>query len=251
MTLELAGLFKLRRASRELALGGRSPLKAASFYVPADQRLPNHTQIETIVLGVHGPSDARRLWPEVKGRSGSWTLTLHANPVSSDAGPQDQTATTLEFPAGDERIVELARTAIEGATEPADQVAALTRFVHHYLTYSPGGASRPVLALLDHPVGDCTEHADLFTTLARSLNIPARTVFGLAYADRDQPAFAFHAWNEVSVNEAWRPVDPTWNLLRVDATHIPLPSNRGAAMALITGAADVSFSVQEVGYFDD
>ncbi len=53
------------------------------------------------------------------------------------------------------------------------------------------------------------------------------------------------------MNEAWRPVDPTWNLLRVDATHIPLPSNRGAAMALITGAADVSFSVQEVGYFDD
>ena len=108
-----------------------------------------------------------------------------------------------------------------------------------------------MLSLLDEPVGDCTEYADLFTTLARSLDIPARTVFGLAYADREEPAFAFHAWNEVSMDETWRPVDPTWNLLRVDATHIPLPSNRGAALALITGATKLSFSVLEVDYFDD
>lgn len=251
VTLEMAGLFKLRRTSRDLAVGGRSHLKAATYYVPADQRLPNHTQIETIVLGVHGAPDARRLWPQAEGRSGSWTLTLNANPVSSDADPRDHTATTLEFPATDERIVELARTAVAGTSGQAERVAALTRFVHHYLTYAPGGASRPVLALLDEPVGDCTEHADLFTTLARSLNIPARTVFGLAYADREEPAFAFHAWNEVSLDETWRPVDPTWNLLRVDATHIPLPSNRGAALALITGATKLSFSVLEVGYFDD
>ncbi len=247
----MAGLFKLRRTSRDLAVGGRSPLKAASYYVPADQRLPNHTQIEKIVLGVHGTRDARRLWPQAEGRAGSWTLTLNANPVSSTGDPRDHMATTLEFPAANQRIVELAREAVAGASGQAEQVAALNRFVHHYLTYAPGGASRPVLALLDEPVGDCTEHADLFTTLARSLNMPARTVFGLAYADREEPAFAFHAWNEVSVDETWRPVDPTWNLLRVDATHIPLPSNRGAALSLITGATKLSFSVLEVGYFDD
>jgi transglutaminase-like putative cysteine protease len=252
VTLEMAGLFKLRRSSRDLAVAGRGPLTAASYYVPADQRLPNHTRIARIVLGVHGTSDARRLWPQAEGRSGNWTLTLNANPVSSDTDPSEHTATTLEFPATDERIVKLARNAVAGASEPAERVAALTRFVHHYLTYAPGGASRPVMALLDDPVGDCTEHADLFTTLARSLNIPARTVFGLAYADGNEPAFAFHAWNEVSVHEAWRPVDPTWNLLRVDATHIPLPSNRGAALALITGATtNLRFSVLEVSYFDD
>lgn len=251
VTLEMAGLFKLSRTGRDLAVGGRSPLKAASYYVPTDQRLPNHTRIAKIVLGVHGTRDARRLWSQVEGRSGNWTLTLHANPVSSHNDPRGHTATTLEFPATDERIVQLARHAVEGTTEPAERVAALTRFVHHYLTYAPGGTSRPVLALLDQPVGDCTEHADLFTTLARSLNIPARTVFGLAYADRGEPAFAFHAWNEVSVDEEWRPVDPTWNLLRVDATHIPLPSGRGAAMALITGATKLRFSVREVSYFDD
>lgn len=251
VTLEMAGLFKLSRTSRELAMGGRSALKTASFYVPADQALPNHTRIEKIVLGVHGAGDARRLWSKAEGRSGNWTLTLRANPVSSDAEPGEHIQSTLEFPAADHRIIELARAAVEGATEPAERVAALTRFVHHYLTYAPNGASRGVLALLDQPVGDCTEYADLLTTLARSLNIPARTVFGLAYADRAEPAFAFHAWNEVSVNDEWRPVDPTWNLLRVDATHIPLPSNRGAAMALITGATKLSFSVREVSYFDD
>jgi transglutaminase/protease-like cytokinesis protein 3 len=94
-----------------------------------------------------------------------------------------------------------------------------------------------------------TEFADLFTTLARSLGIPARTVFGLAYDDGNEPAFAFHAWNEVSVDGVWQSVDPTWNQLRVDATHIPLPSNQSAALQLITGSVDLNFSVREVDYF--
>jgi transglutaminase-like putative cysteine protease len=105
-----------------------------------------------------------------------------------------------------------------------------------------------VLALLEHPVGDCTEFADLFTTLARALEIPARTVFGMAYANDGEPAFAFHAWNEVLVDGNWQAVDPTWNQVRVDATHIPLPGS-GATLKLITGAPDLRFSVEEVEYF--
>ena len=123
--------------------------------------------------------------------------------------------------------------------------------MHQYLTYQPGGPSLSVLALLDRRVGDCTEFADLFTTLARSLKIPARTVFGLAYDEGGNPAFTFHAWNEVSVDGVWQSVDPTWNQMRVDATHIPLPVSQAAALRLLTGSMNLSFSVREVGYFAD
>jgi len=81
------------------------------------------------------------------------------------------------------------------------------------------------------------------------LGIPARTVFGMAYADEGQPAFAFHAWNEVSVDGEWRAVDPTWNQVRVDATHIPLSGN-GATLQLITSNTDIHFTIEEVEYFN-
>jgi transglutaminase-like putative cysteine protease len=79
--------------------------------------------------------------------------------------------------------------------------------------------------------------------------MPARTVFGLAYEDGATPAFRFHAWNEVEVDGRWQAVDPTWNQLRPDATHIPLPAEAGRALELLTGGTSLSFRIREVDYF--
>ena len=249
VTLQMSGLFTLKRSSRTRALGPRTALHEASFYVPADRPLTDHTRIERMVLGVHGTSDARELWSNLVRDEGDWTLTLHANPLSAADRSRTHLEETAGFPIASHRIGQLARAAVGDSVDDAARVAALNSYVHGYLTYQPGAPARSVLSLLDQPVGDCTEFADLFTTLARSLEIPARTVFGLAYDDGERPAFAFHAWNEVSVDGEWRSVDPTWNQLRVDATHIPLPENQTAALQLLTGAVDVSFSVREVDYF--
>jgi hypothetical protein len=105
-----------------------------------------------------------------------------------------------------------------------------------------------VLALLDTPEGDCSEYADLLTTLARSLGIPARTVFGLAYQDGAEPAFRFHAWNELALDGRWMPADPTWNQVQIDATHIPMPLDVATALQLLTGTGDVRFVVRGVDY---
>ncbi|MBP9815512.1 MAG: hypothetical protein KBC63_04265 [Candidatus Levybacteria bacterium] len=64
----------------------------------------------------------------------------------------------------------------------------------------------------------CLEFTDLFISLARAANIPARSVEGYAYTDdsKDKPLSLFedvlHAWPEYydENKKAWIMVDPTW-----------------------------------------
>jgi len=247
--IRLAGLFDLVRTSRADALAPRGALQVASYYVPLDRPLADHTRLKRLEVGVVSNVPANRLWRGSRRQDGEWRLTLRADPVST-GGDAPSTGAALGVPSTDPRIRQLAVTALGDATAPEARLAALVDYVHGYLTYEAGARTQPVLALLDNPVGDCTEFADLFTALARSVDIPARTVFGLAYSDENGPAFAFHAWNEVRLDDAWRPVDPTWNQLRVDATHLPLPVSEEASLLLLTGVADVRFSLRDAEYFD-
>jgi len=59
---------------------------------------------------------------------------------------------------------------------------------------------------------------------------------------------AFHAWNEVALNGSWRAVDPTWNQLRADATHIPLRGDATPLLRMTQGENRLRFRVAEVRY---
>lgn len=246
LSMTLSGLFELEQVSRQEALAPRTALQAASYFVPADRVLKDHTTIRTLALKVQGGASAAELWPELAHGD---SLTRRAEAVTSERLAGDELSETADHPIFHPRIRAMAADAVSGVSEPAERVAALTRFVHNFVHYRDDGAQRHVLTLLDDPRGDCSEYADLLTTLARSLDIPTRTVFGLAYADERPPAFRFHAWNELLVDGRWQAVDPTWNQLRVDATHIPMPSNVARALQLLTGGLQLSFTVQEVEYF--
>ena len=64
--------------------------------------------------------------------------------------------------------------------------------------------------------GDCNEHTQLYVALARSINIPARIVTGLAYV---RGKFYYHAWPEVFLGD-WVAVDPTFGQFPADAAHL-------------------------------
>jgi hypothetical protein len=246
VAMTLSGLFELKQATQAEALAPRTALQAASYFVPADRPLRDHTEIRALELEVHGDIAAVELWPELAHGN---ALHRAANSVSTTQLLGDELAETADHPTSDPRVQALARTAVAGISDPRQQVDALTRFVNGYLRYADDGVRRHVLSLLDDPIGDCNEFADLLTTLARTLDIPSRTVFGLAYADQRPPAFRFHAWNELLVDGEWRTVDPTWNQLRVDATHIPMPANVAHALDLLTGGLDIRFIIRDVEYF--
>lgn len=251
VTMQIAGLFDLVLVERERALAPRSTLQAASYHIPADRRLMDHTRISRLILRIDGYDRPRTLFPEAEQTASGWQLTLEHDPVSSASSGPELQAETLQLPSTHPDIRSLALKASAGLDDDQARARALNQFVHGFLNYRPGRPPQSVLTLLDDRLGDCTEFADLLTTLARSIGLPARTVFGLAYADGQAPAFAYHAWNEIYANGRWITLDPTWGLDRVDATHIPLPDDEAAAMMLLTGSVALTFSVLEVTHFED
>ncbi len=247
--LSMAGIFDLKTSSRSAALSPRSSLGFASYYVPTDAPLLDHTKIKRLLVEVASSTPVDRLFAKARQSDDVWTLELFANPLSRGLREGSELAETLQFPTSSKRVSRLAREATKGAVTDTEKLTSLTSFVHNYLSYDPNSEPVGVLTAMDRRAGDCTEFADLFTTLARSLGMPSRTIIGLAYASREEPAFAFHAWNEVAVNGIWQAVDPTWNQLRVDATHIPLPQDQGAALQLLTGSTNLRFKIREIAYF--
>ena len=75
-----------------------------------------------------------------------------------------------------------------------------------------------VYDIVENKVGDCSEHALLFNTLARAVGIPSRELSGIINYEENK--FAIHAWNEVVIDGYWYPVDPTWNYIVPPLTHI-------------------------------
>ena len=248
----MAGLFGLRRSTRPEALAVRTPLHLTDYRIPLDRRLADHRAIERLQLSAAKEHNLRKVWPEARRGLGGWRLELSANPVSIDEAPEQALGETLHYPVAHSSVKRLARRALVGAADnAAEQLAALVAFVHDHLDYRPDAPPSSVLETIASRSGDCTEFADLLTTLARSLGWPARTVIGLAYSERDGPALAFHAWNEVAIDGVWRAVDPTWNQLRVDATHVPLPGDHAALLRLLHGPNGLRFRVQAMHYFGE
>jgi transglutaminase-like putative cysteine protease len=112
----------------------------------------------------------------------------------------------------------------------------LVKFVEHYIQDDYTANPLTLMNVIEKKKGDCSEHAKLFTALARALGIPCRTVGGLVYLGDAYQAFGLHAWNEVVMGGVWVPVDPTWGQTAIDTTHIRFPveiSKEWQVMAVI------------------
>ena len=79
------------------------------------------------------------------------------------------------------------------------------------------------LEVLHTRKGECQAHAMLYTAMARAAGVPTRLAGGLVYMEG--MGFLYHAWAE-SYADGWVSVDPTFNQVGVDATHIKLVEGR-------------------------
>ncbi|MGC4118101.1 MAG: transglutaminase-like domain-containing protein [Myxococcales bacterium] len=109
-------------------------------------------------------------------------------------------------------------------------------FVNGYLDKAYGASSDRATDVLSTHRGDCTEHALLMTSLLRAVGIPAKRIDGLVYmkAADGVPALYWHEWVEVYVGE-WVQMDPTFNQLVADPSHIALGSEAKADTAGLIG----------------
>lgn len=68
--------------------------------------------------------------------------------------------------------------------------------------------------------GNCQTHARLYTALARAAGIQTRFVSGLVHLEGK--GFLYHSWAESFIGDRWISVDPTYNQLPADPTHLKL-----------------------------
>ena len=78
--------------------------------------------------------------------------------------------------------------------------------------------SGSALTALEKQSGNCQSHAKLYTALARSVGIPTRFVSGLV--SQDGRGFLYHSWAESWLDGQWVAVDPTFDQLPADPTHL-------------------------------
>jgi hypothetical protein len=186
----------------------------------------------------------------ITGPPNAQTLHLeHRRPMPvADEERARASGPRADLPSDHPRIRGLVFEALGEAQSEDLQIENLTAFVHRYLDYRVDVKVMGVLDSLDKRVGDCTEFADLLTTLARAAGFPARTVTGLAYAEAEGPGFYLHAWTEIAADGTWHPVDPTFGRTRIGPAHIRFPDSDSAYLRAYAAIPEMRFSVARAVY---
>lgn len=195
------------------------------FSIPVSQRQRLRREGDRVVLelGEDLPDDlGRPLAPQERKRFLAATPTMTLDPEMRAQAAAIATATGVDARMGQLQswvYSRLEKTGAKNATNASD--------------------------VLHNRAGDCTEHTLLLVALARAAGIPAREVGGLAYAG--EAGFAWHAWAEYHDGNHWRTVDPTWDEIPVDATHIKLNEDP-RELSWLNLVGRLKMKVLEVGY---
>jgi len=235
--LLMAGIFEVTATNEADAISLKVLRRKTNYLFEVDQRLDDHTSLAGLHLRLHGANQLDL--PQ--------DFKLRHNPVTSNGNGEEHVGEELRFPITHPSIQTLVQESL--AEDAAQNVAHLVASANEQLRYAENQPAGSVLSALADGRGECTDFADLLTTMARAAGYPARNIYGLAYKDGPRPAFMFHAWNEIYADGRWQAVDPTWNQTRVDATHIPLSERHAALMMLANNTGEVGFSVVSAEYF--
>ncbi len=126
------------------------------------------------------------------------------------------------------KIKKASKQALDGADRAVPGVESLLSYMDRTMQKSMVYTIPSALEVLNSKRGACKEHTVLFVALCRAAGIPARPVYGITYSDTMAvKGFYYHAWAEVFLSGedgegSWVTVDPTFNQLPADATHIKM-----------------------------
>ncbi len=156
----------------------------------------------------------------------------------------DQLAEYLEsnlmINTADPKLIDLARRAAGGETEPYALVDKLRRFVTDYVeakTLNVGFATASEVCRTKE--GDCSEHSVLLAALGRLNRLPSRVVVGLAYVQAfggQDHIFGYHMWTQFYIDGRWIDVDAALKETVCSPTRIAF----AASSLKNTGLADLS-----------
>ena len=219
--------------------------------IPADKNLGRASRVESLTLEVLGlddydmPTSHRQ---KLRSVEGAILLDLRRDfrvdkgvPLTKEMRRKFLMAThTIQ--SDKDKVKKLAAKIVGDEKDPLKVAAKLKTWVYKNLHKTMKANASTTLEVLDNLAGDCTEHTLLFVSLARAAGLPAREVGGVAFANVGKPLFGWHAWAEIHDGSQWVTVDPTWNQLYVDATHVKF-SEDGEDMAWLNVLGKVKFKV--------
>lgn len=224
----------VRVVTRKEAEADKEPVTIVST-IPTGFKLPAWDNFTHMTFEV-APADAWRKYVResdyvgLEQRGGRLLLHLKKNPpysirvrrdnlpmqVPDDLQPFLQSSKTILPQKID--IMRQARRIIGRDTDVLKCVAQLAGWVHHRIRFRQTGALNPSpLKTLESASGDCSEHADLFASLARSLGIPTRHCQGLLIQKEEA---VYHAWVEAWIGGTWVPIDTTVSRVGLPAGYL-------------------------------
>ena len=237
----MAGRYDVRLSNQESAVPQNAITKLPQPAIQKfglDQALSRRHELEALELTVLGITT---LPGTIVTQSGGLSAS------SANAPPLHYVGEHIDYPIHHPKVQRLLMR-FERSSDELVTAHNLVAFTHGQLNYVEHQYAGTVLTALELRRGECTDFADLYTTLARSLGLPARTVYGLAYDGEGSPGFRFHAWNEVYANDRWHSIDATWNQVSSDATHIPLSDEQYADLLRLREGQPLAFQLQAAHY---
>ena len=173
-------------------------------------------------------------WPEdmtlpegsgqkVSGRTGQTLTVALIHPTPGEGTPLTD-AERKRYLEGTERIIPehpeitaMKKSILGEEKNQSRIVELLTKWVASTIEGTVTDSQSPVETLKSRK-GNCQSHARLYTSLARSADIPTRFVSGLVWMP--EKGFLYHSWAESNVGGNWLTVDPTFGQIPADLTHI-------------------------------
>lgn len=197
--------------------------------VRAEPPLKNQARLTGLAVEIKGWSDSLVLLQEggqVVERGGEGCIVVRTGSALPTPGEKGAaTASPLEkylkpadmIESDAPEVVVQARNLAGGKKGETEIARALAAWTADWLKDSvdDGGGA---LTSLKSRTGNCQTHARLYTALARAAGIPTRFVSGLV--SQEGKGFLYHSWAESWLEGRWVSVDPTYNQLPADPTHL-------------------------------
>lgn len=222
--------------------------------VRAEPPLKDQTRLKGLSVEISGWNEALPLLSgggQVMERSGEGRVTVRTGSAvpaqPGAAAPADTLKPAEKMESDAPEIVARAKEITAGKSSPEEMARALASWTAGWLkdTVDDGGGA---LASLQSRHGNCQTHARLYTALARASGIPTRFVSGLV--SLEGKGFLYHSWAESLLGGRWVQVDPTYNQLPADPTHIKFfEGHTQADMApIIAIIGRIRINVRETSY---
>ena len=137
--------------------------------------------------------------------------------ISTDSPDPRYLAPSAGIEADAQPIKAKSSEIVTGQPGPGAQARAIASWTARWVddTIDDSGTA---MEAMTKKTGNCQSHAKLYTALARAAGIPSRFVSGLV--SKDGKGFIYHSWAESWIDGRWVPVDPAFDQLPADPTHL-------------------------------